>query len=1328
MSEDVGGKRFAGGRYEALRVLGRGGSAVVYRTRDLTGNRDVALKQLTVSGGADQHADAVALFEREFRMLAELSHPSIIDVDEYGLDGGSPYYTMELVEGSDVLERAPLPWKDACSLLGQVCSALSLLHARGFVHRDVSPRNVRCTLDGRAKLLDFGAMAPMGASGMVVGTPAFAAPEVVYRATLDARSDLYSVGATLYLALTGRAAYPARDFSTLVHLWREPVEPPSRLVPDVPPALDALVMSLLSLEPALRPRSAAVVMQRLYALAGVPYVEAPDVSRAYLLRPAVVGRSAELSTIRADMAQAFAGEGRSVLIHAESGLGRTRLLDACVLEAKTSGATVLRSSAGKAGRQPFAVARELAQQLTDGFPDAEVQTDLDTPDAFAAWILREAQRRPLAIVVDDVEHIDDASGSLLAKLARLAAGTRLVLLMTIDQQALSKRDDAVVSALITHSRPCALGPLDRSAVAELFASVFGDVPNLRLISDSIFAVSAGNPRLSMDLAQCLVDARKITYEAGTWTLPAALSPLELPRSAEETVRQQLAALSGLARRLVELQVLATHAAFSREEYALLAPEHSRTDLDRAILELLQRQVLTTDGRRYTLSHRGWATAITSTIDDNARAARHRSLVPLYEGRSPLETAHHRFLGGLIEPALDGLLQHLRTVLVLRDTAVHFELSGAAIAAIIERGLTAAAALGRPARDLHDIRGALVGLSALITEEELYYRVAPAWLAQLELDSGYAAFQSDPDHDDPGARLTRALQHAMATYAQTPEHDRVYPFHEALRGLASFVAYSIAVAARTQDFALMRRLPSLLEPFLPLSRVIAAIHKNATALRMRALNRPERARELWTELHAELNELTDDELPSRGVIRNAVAAGVATTELSLGLPSAVGWAERLEGDVFHAVHALYLKRVGRLQQGDWVGAETLRKQAEERAVEARGHQMFTTSITLELVAYGMAQDLLGVKEILDRIVPLAQRFPGWVPWKVFAEAEVQRLRGDYDAAAALYRSALGENDWSTHAPDGWWPTTAQGYLETLIERGDIEQARTFGRECVQVCEHHAIEIASFGILRALALAEAKLGDVASATQRLERVIETQRAIGVTGLHLGTSYEARARVAICAGDTAALETFGQLAAREYRHGKSSPLGARYERLVNDARTVASSDLPPLSEFSSTQHSSEVRGYVSRAQTLATRVARVMEGATTQREREQRALGMLLTECGAPGGYLYRSNLPEPTLVAVQGLAEPGAELTGWVTALVARESEDAMTAVVQTASDAVTQTRAFYDSSGVAHEALLLLDPGGNTVGLAVLAGAVNGLGKAHALAVHLAACLGTSLPG
>src|SRR5262249_42135781 len=158
-----------------------------------------------------------------------------IEVYDYGVDDGNAYYTMELLDGKDLRERSPMPWRQACALFIDVCSSLALLHSRRLVHRDIGPRNIRCTRDGLAKLIDFGALAPMGAGGKVVGTPPFVAPEVVHRLALDARTDLFSLGTTLYYALSGRLAYPARDFGELHEIWSNKPLPPSSFAAEIPP-------------------------------------------------------------------------------------------------------------------------------------------------------------------------------------------------------------------------------------------------------------------------------------------------------------------------------------------------------------------------------------------------------------------------------------------------------------------------------------------------------------------------------------------------------------------------------------------------------------------------------------------------------------------------------------------------------------------------------------------------------------------------------------------------------------------------------------------------------------------------------------------------------------------------------------------------------------------------------------------------------------------------------------------------------------------------------------------------------------------------------------
>jgi serine/threonine protein kinase len=205
--------------------------------------------------------------------------------------------------------------------------------------------NIRCTTDGRAKLFDFGSMTQFGRAKTILGTPPLVAPEALNGDVVDGRTDLFALGATAYYALTGRHAYPAQDLTALPVFWRSSPPAPSRLVPGVPSSLDDLVMALLSLSPRGRPLSAAEVMERLSAIGGFELQEAPRVREGYLSAPTLAARDRELTIFRRRLERLAQGHGGTLLVTGAPGTGRSRLLDACALEAKLSGALVLRADA-----------------------------------------------------------------------------------------------------------------------------------------------------------------------------------------------------------------------------------------------------------------------------------------------------------------------------------------------------------------------------------------------------------------------------------------------------------------------------------------------------------------------------------------------------------------------------------------------------------------------------------------------------------------------------------------------------------------------------------------------------------------------------------------------------------------------------------------------------------------------------------------------------------------------------------------------------------------------------------------------------------------------
>lgn len=247
--------------------------ASVWAVHDQASGRHLALKRLSNAASAAH----VALFEREFHILASLHHPCIVEAHDYGKDADGRFYTMELLEGSDVLPRAPMAWTEACRILRDVASALTPLHARRVIHRDLSARNVGLAPDGRVKLVDFGTMVTFGKPSEIAGTPPFIAPETLRGQDLDQRTDLYSLGALGHFLLTGRHAFPARSLAELESIWKQRPHPVGKRVselgrddlPEVPAALESLLDALLSRDPLARPTTAADVIDRPTVVAGL---------------------------------------------------------------------------------------------------------------------------------------------------------------------------------------------------------------------------------------------------------------------------------------------------------------------------------------------------------------------------------------------------------------------------------------------------------------------------------------------------------------------------------------------------------------------------------------------------------------------------------------------------------------------------------------------------------------------------------------------------------------------------------------------------------------------------------------------------------------------------------------------------------------------------------------------------------------------------------------------------------------------------------------------------------------------------------------------------
>jgi serine/threonine protein kinase len=260
-------------RYALGEVIGRGGMGEVRDGQDLRLGRDVAIKLLNAEVAA--RPNARERFEAEARAAARLSHPNIVVVYDSGEHGGVPFLVMERLPGrtlADELAEVPLSPERVRRVGAGILAALDAAHARGVVHRDIKPGNVLLCPDGGAKVADFGIAkavddVDLTTTGMLLGTPAYLAPEQVAGEPATPATDIYSVGVLLYEALTGSKPFDAASPLALANLVQNGTPAPiSQLRPDAPPELVAAITKAMEKDPRRRFSSAGEMAAALAAL------------------------------------------------------------------------------------------------------------------------------------------------------------------------------------------------------------------------------------------------------------------------------------------------------------------------------------------------------------------------------------------------------------------------------------------------------------------------------------------------------------------------------------------------------------------------------------------------------------------------------------------------------------------------------------------------------------------------------------------------------------------------------------------------------------------------------------------------------------------------------------------------------------------------------------------------------------------------------------------------------------------------------------------------------------------------------------------------------
>ena len=1249
------------GRYRLDRPVGRGGMGDVFRATDESTGKSLALKRYRATQGS---SDNIVRFRREFHTLASLRHPRIVEVYDYGVHEGAPFYTMELIHGEDLKNLAPAPLRAACLLLRDVASALALVHSRRLLHRDIASRNVRCTASGRAKLLDFGVVGTVGSFGEIVGTVPYLAPEMLLGASLDYRADLFSLGVLAYWLLTGAHAFQASTFEALLDAHRERPAPPSTVAPELPGPLDDLVMSLLDIEPLGRPSSAAEVVDRLGAVADLEPEEEREAARGFVLSAPLVGLEQEMTVARGELAGATRGRGCSILVEGNAGAGGTRLLREIGIEAQLAGARVLRVGArAEVGDRPYAVVHELAVQLLDAsFDDAKEaamplpvlasalpalaermglesapppdpradprERRLEILSALSSWLLEVSRRLQLAILVDDVHVCDEGSAAVLAALADAAPSSGLFLALTARLGDEARAPEAIAKVR-ERARVVRLLPLSERGVAQLVRGMFGEVPAMPRLARWMHDVAGGNPSRCADLAHHLVEQGLVRYVGGTWVVAEDLDDRNVPLHLDAAIHASVKSLSGAARRLAcILSVRGGEVTLERCVRLLGVDDEAVFD---AVDELVRDQIVIGSAAGYRIRNDRLRRALLGSLDEVERRQVELSVGEVLAA-GPVEVgaevaiAWHLLRGGASHRAADLLEAAGRRLF----NAASFKESVAPLEAALE--VYDADESGRDHLGRRVELEYMLLVAGFFADRSLALRYADRALDLLARASGLGL----------AVRLRRVLgQHlgllvgvgvAFLVHVLTSRARRGPSPREAIPMFVRGVVYACGVAAFSFDLDSMQRFVRRVEPLSVVNRTdtrgVSVLLRAMLSFQLGDLRALQEARAEGLALLASDRLLGESE---RKMAEGAVRFAWAVLQVREGDPAGVDEIEALEAldTRIWSVSALQLRALFHWVRGEEDDAGRVWAQAELGFVQLGSvWQVSATRYILTGMAHAALGDALGVRRAAEGLKPFVDagyRFGYFVD---LLRGEYQRMRGQLDASLESIARALDAVRRGREISQGWAHAAMAETQLALGEHDAAVAAAEEGLRFVNAPERAGLlSMIRFRCGRTAALAESARGDGGAATRRLDELIEQAAGLGNPAFS-GLLHEARAAVALDEGDRESFERHSASVDELFRTTRNSVLVARAERLTRKGAKVATAPRPSLDDNSSPTIA------MTSAETLAARLTRCRSPA----ERGACILDVIVESTEALSGFLFLVGGHELQLLAPQQGVSP------------------------------------------------------------------------------------------
>ncbi|MDH5671253.1 MAG: protein kinase [Myxococcales bacterium] len=1241
----------SGGRYRVEEELAHGAMGSVHRALDGATGTYVAFKRLT-----NRSERAARMFEREYHTLVGLQHPRIIEVYDYGIDVEGPFYTMELLDGADLRDISPLDFRRACSYLRDTASSLSLLHARRLLHRDLSPRNVRVTSDGRAKLIDFGALSSFGIPEVVVGTPPCVPPEALHYAALDQRADLYALGALGYWILTRRHAYGARDIAALPEAWSKTPPRPSEILralsldlPAIPQELDDLIMSMLTLNPLGRPAAASEVIDRLTRIAGLP-PESDDVgARSYLLGVPSIGRERERERLTRRLDAALGGSGSCIVIDAVEGMGSTRLLSELVVQAQVLGALPVLVD-GEQHRETFGVVHSLIDKLLAAAPGdalaaaagheallarfsesfahrlavAPDQADLrEAPgelrsrvqEALGEWLLALAVHRPLLIAVDNLQAIDDASGALLAALAGRAygAGLLVVACQKGDEQ---EGNASSLRALRGAGASMVLRGLEREQVHLLVNLLFGNPKRSGRLATWMHRVTGGNPRACMELAEDLVARRIVRFLDGGWVLPSEIKDAELPASLSAILRARIERLPSPARRLGE--ALAIHRGEMALDLCLMLAEHEGiAEPYDALDALCQHAITANQGDSYQFVGPAVRQALLARLDPERRRGLHAQLGELLDRLLPpnasvearLDVGFHLLQGG----------QEERGAERLAGAALELNYDGDAVVAAVP-ALRAALAvydkLGRPLADRLQLLTPLT-MAAYYSDRRLADEFGEQTRELYQQHLGVKL--AERLRPFMGRRLSSLLSLAW-TGIRFMTSKRLGGIAGLRQSVTHFVSCMIALTG-VYTICLnperARRYATSFEAFLVLGRNSGSslAYRFGQLLAKLPEERVADVAEGCRQLLARFRDprpIRDMPPETRVLIHGGILYAAGAMEVFRAGSRALEYADELDalGMKLYSMVADQLRTNYHAMRGEIELADQYRTRVEMHAVQAGSAWQVEIWVPSSMIVVCMlTQDSIGLRRVATQLERMAQEIPSLERHAQLARVEYDQLRGDFERSFSVSESILSATYDREYIGRSF---TLTGRARALNRLGRHAEARAEIEPLVQGLRAEDRNVVGLYVepMRELIHAIAGTGDYRAAMDYVRELLQYYAA-SQHPLVLGNLHASACAIALAAEDGPALVEHLSLMERYFHPTRNSALIAQCERVRRQAQRMLSGAAPTPAMASAADSGTDQTGGSAHS---------LLSHCHGAEERAQFALQILLNHVGGVEGFLF------------------------------------------------------------------------------------------------------------